>query len=416
METSVQKKRKPLSTWLLLASLYMTQYLGLGFFWIALVTIMRQQGIALEKLGIIYSLTLFWVVKFLWAPLVDRFSIKRLGHYRTWLLFTQTGMVACLVLIGFFDITTQFSAVFAGCVGLAFLSSTQDIAVDGLSCCLLSKKERGMGNGIQAAGGMVGNMLGGGVVIMAYPCLGWSGCMGILAAGTLISLVQVICFREPFHPVETTDTKTFLNRFQRFWLVPGHKQWLMVILLFPVGNALGFALITPILVDAGWPMARIGMLVNMLGATLSVLAALLTGSLLRHQTRFFVTTGAAAAQILGVFALAWLLTGPCTTLRVYGAAGLYFLSRGALFALMNTLMMDRASLKSPATDFTLQYSVFSFAMLLAAVSGAALAGRTSYLAVMLGACIIACAAMAVSIYVAPLKSKKNFSTAKKEGI
>ncbi len=34
----------------------------------------------------------------------------------------------------------------------------------------------------------------------------------------------------------------------------------------------------------GWPMARIGMLVNMLGATLSVLAALLTGRLLRHQT------------------------------------------------------------------------------------------------------------------------------------
>ncbi len=407
METTVQEMRKPLSTWLLLGSLYMTQYLGLGFFWIALVVIMRQQGLALEKLGIIYSLTLFWVVKFLWAPLVDRFSIKRLGHYRTWLLFTQTGMVACLVLIAFFDIATQFQAIFSGCVGLAFLSSTQDIAVDGLSCCLLSKKERGMGNGIQAAAGMAGNMLGGGAIIMAYPYLGWAGCMGILAAGTLVSLIQVACFREPSHPVDTSNNKVFLSRLHSFWRIPGHKQWLMVILIFPVGNTLGYALITPILVDAGWPMARIGMLVNMLGATLSVLAALLTGRFLRDHTRFAVTTGTAAAQILGLSAMAWLLTGPCTPFRVYGAAGLYFLSRGALFALMNTLMMDHASLKSPATDFTLQYSVYAFVMFLAAVSGTALAGRTSYLAVMSAASTITGLAMAVSIYAAPPDSGKK---------
>ncbi len=198
---------------------------------------------------------------------------KKRKPVSTWLLFTQTGMVVCLVLIGCFDITTQFSAVFAGCVGLAFLSATQDIAVDGLSCCLLSKKERAWATQSR------------------LPAAWWATCWG-----------------------------------------------------------------------------------------------------------------------------AWLLTGPCTTLRVYGAAGLYFLSRGALFALMNTLMMDRASLKSPATDFTLQYSVSSFAMLLAAISGAALAGRTSYLAVMSGACIIACVAMAVSIYAAPPESGKNFSTTRKEGI
>ena len=129
METTAeQMTRKPLSTWLLLASLYMTQNLGLGFFWIALVAIMRRQGMPLEQLGVIYLLGLFWVIKFLWAPLIDRYGFGRLGHYRGWLLLTQSGMVLCLVVIGCLDIATQLGAVFAGCAVLAFLCSSQDIA------------------------------------------------------------------------------------------------------------------------------------------------------------------------------------------------------------------------------------------------------------------------------------------------
>ena len=77
-------------------------------------------------------------------------------------------------LLDFYDCT--------GCAVLAFLSSTQDIATDGLSRRLLSEKERGLGNGIQSAGGMLGNLLGGGAVLMAYPYLGWKGCMVILAS------------------------------------------------------------------------------------------------------------------------------------------------------------------------------------------------------------------------------------------
>ena len=47
------------------------------------------------------------------------------------------------------------------------------------------KKNAGLGNGIQSAGGMIGNLLSGGAVLMAYPYLGWKGCMAILALGNV---------------------------------------------------------------------------------------------------------------------------------------------------------------------------------------------------------------------------------------
>ena len=63
------------STWSLLFSLYATQYVGISFLLVALVAILRSQGMPLEKLSIVYSLGIFWVFKFLWAPLIDRFFI-----------------------------------------------------------------------------------------------------------------------------------------------------------------------------------------------------------------------------------------------------------------------------------------------------------------------------------------------------
>ncbi len=52
--------------WALLASLYSTQYLGLNFFVVALVAILRSEGAELDTLGLVYMLGLIWPLKLLW--------------------------------------------------------------------------------------------------------------------------------------------------------------------------------------------------------------------------------------------------------------------------------------------------------------------------------------------------------------
>ena len=400
--------RKRLNIWLLLSGLYITQHLGLGFFWIALVAIMRGQGVPLERLGVIYLLGLFWVVKFLWAPLVDRLDFGRLGHYRGWLIFTQGGMVLSLAVIGCFDISTQFNAVLAGCVGFAFLSSTQDIATDGLACRLLSAEERGLGSGIQSAGGMLGNMLGGGAVLMLYPYLGWKGCISILALCTSFSLFQVLCYQEKTYWIKAHDNHALFRRFRSFWQISGHKQWLVLLLIYPIGNSLAYALLTPMLIDVGWSMGRIGMVMNILGSALSVSASLFTGWLLRKRTRLSVLIGTSLIQVICLLVLTLPLTGPPTDLRIYCGVGACFLNHGTLSVLMNTLMMDHASLKNPGTDFTLQFSVYALMMNIAAAGSTTLAGHLGYLAVVMVACAFACLALGLLLYFSFCKKRLNF--------
>src|SRR5699024_3532667 len=72
----------------LIGALYSTQNLSLGFFSYAFLTIAQARGVPLAALGTASGIALLLTLKFLWAPLVDRFGSQRLGHYRSWLLAT----------------------------------------------------------------------------------------------------------------------------------------------------------------------------------------------------------------------------------------------------------------------------------------------------------------------------------------
>jgi MFS family permease len=386
-----------LSHWALLGGLYMTQYFGTGFFMVALVAILRQSGTSLEKLSVVYLLGLVWALKLLWAPWVDRHGHARFGHFRSWLVAMQTLMIGTLLMIGHFDPVQAFSHVYALCVVLAFASATQAIATDGLACRLARPEDRGTVNGLHAAGGLVGNLLGAGGVLVAYPHVGWAGCTWILAAGTCITLIQLLLFREAPAPRLARVPARLMQRLWVLVLQPGKRGWLAMILFYPLAVSMAYALITPILVDAGWSLDRIGFFVNVIGSLCGIPAAMLTGWLIRHRGRRPVMVGAALLQIPGVLALALPLLGGASAGTVAVAVGLFFFCYNPAVTVISTLMMDHAGQDSPATDFSSQYSLYMLFSILAVTLGTALAGQAGYMTVLASAAACALVMVAVSL-------------------
>lgn len=85
--------------WALLGSAYLSQTVAASFFFVSLSTILRAQGVPLADLGWIYALGLLPGLKFLWAPLMDRFGFGRHGHYTMWLVLMQGCLIGTLVLM-----------------------------------------------------------------------------------------------------------------------------------------------------------------------------------------------------------------------------------------------------------------------------------------------------------------------------
>jgi MFS family permease len=184
------------SRYRLLAVLYGSQFIPLAFLLYGLPAVLRERGATLERIAVLQLLALAWVVKFAWAPLVDRYgSRRRLGHYRGWLLGLQALLAGVVLLLIPLDIVDDLPLVLALVGVIALLSATQDIATDATAVRLLAPSERGIGNGIQKAGGYFGLIVGGGGVLVLFDRWGWSVALAVLAGLTALPLVVLLRYR-----------------------------------------------------------------------------------------------------------------------------------------------------------------------------------------------------------------------------
>ena len=271
----------------LLAVVYASQFVPLAFFLYGLSAVLREREVPLERIAFVQLLGLVWVVKFAWAPLVDRYGSRRLGHYRSWLLAVQTLLTVAVLALIPVDVVTDLPLLVGIGAAIALLSATHDIAADATAVRLLAPSERGVGNGIQRAGGYLGLMVGGGGVLIIYDRLGWGVALAVLAALTALPLPALLRWREDeVLPGVAPHLGASFRTLGSYFRQPGATRWALVILpLYYLGIATAYPLVTPMLVDAGWPLDRIGAVSIVGGGTAAVLASLASGALLTRLGR-----------------------------------------------------------------------------------------------------------------------------------
>ncbi|WP_435201700.1 MFS transporter [Janibacter sp. GS2] len=343
----------------LITALYFTQWLGVGFLTIGLVAILREGGTSLATLGLLQTIGIIWPLKFLWAPLIDRYGSRRIGHYRSWLIPLQLGLVlSLLALTPFVGPSDHLGPIIVICALYVVFSATQDIAADALVVRLLTAGERGLGNGIQVGGNYLGSVVGGGLAVLVYDRFGWVAAILLLAVLTATALGVVIAYREPERElvVERPGYRDLLTVFRQ----KGCRSWtFLVVPLYYVGAAVGYAIVSPALVDAGWSLTRIGIVTGVVASVPAVLTSLgagwLVGRLGRRRT--LVLGGLLLAlSSLGLLPLA---LGSATTLWTSLALCLFMATYAMANVVVYTINMDYSRADSAGTDFT---TLTSFAL------------------------------------------------------
>ena len=110
-------------------------------------------------------LALPWALKFLWAPVVDRYALPRVGRRTSWIVPLQLLTAAPLLAVAGWPPSRSLTPLLVTVFVVNLLAATQDIATDGLAVELLAPSERGLANGVQVGGYRLGMILGGGVLL-----------------------------------------------------------------------------------------------------------------------------------------------------------------------------------------------------------------------------------------------------------
>ena len=103
-------------------------------------------GLDLSLIGFFAWIVLTYSLKFLWAPLIDNFSIpflNRLGFRKSWILLSQILIALCLLLLSIINpLDSLYLFAFIAFL-VAFSGSIQDIAIDAFRIELAELSQQG---------------------------------------------------------------------------------------------------------------------------------------------------------------------------------------------------------------------------------------------------------------------------------
>ena len=371
--------------WWVLLTLYLTQGLPHGFFSQALPTLLRQQGMSLEAIGLMSLVSLPWVLKFLWAPLLDHYQpLKRLtggridGHIRkTWII--SANAIAALVLLFIASMPLEYwinqAAVGLACalLVLTVFVVTQDIATDALAVENIPTAQRGFGNSLQVAGYRIGMIIGGGLLLAIFAQLGWTGTLWALAGLMILGLIP-LWFWQPA-PVKVNN-EPVLQHWMGFLRLPGAGAWLLLLLTYKVGDAFGTVMIRPHLVDLGVTLPEFAELLGVWGTVAGLLGALMGGLLLKvfNRLQALIVFVALEGLAIGLYSL---LTTLDWTL-IYTLIITEHITGGMATVALFTVMMDRCREASAGSDYALQSCLVVLSTLVASSVAGFFAAQFGY--------------------------------------
>jgi PAT family beta-lactamase induction signal transducer AmpG len=201
----------------------------------------------IKTIGAMSMVGLPYTIKWLWAPLIDRFRWPFLGRRRGWLIVLQLLLIGAIAALGEAD--PRGTSIAWAAVGVAWLSATQDIIVDAFNTDSLRAEERAAGASMYLTGYKAA-MLFTGIAILAVGGWSWrlaylscAAAMGVGVAGTLLA-------EEPPEPPMPTLREALVQPFLGLARMPRAAVVLLFVATYRFSESLVLAFIFPFLQKA----------------------------------------------------------------------------------------------------------------------------------------------------------------------
>ncbi len=234
-------------------------------FWLAKV------GLDTTTIGLAVMVGIPYTIKFLWAPLLDKVHLPVLhtilGQRRSWLFLIQALLVIAVWNLGATDPKPgHLAPFFTWALITAFLSATQDIVIDAYRIEILEEEEFAHGTAANQFGYRTGNLIAGaGTIYIASSeglGLGWALGYGLTSLCVIPAIIGALLvgpgkFVDRFASASGMSTgqwlsETVVNPFREFLTRHGAFLILGFVLTVKVGDAMGQAMLSPMIVQLGF--------------------------------------------------------------------------------------------------------------------------------------------------------------------
>ncbi len=250
---------------------------------------LTENGLELKNITLIAGAGMTYTLKFLWAPLVDRWRLPllgRLGQRRGWLIFALLVVIAGLLLMA--QLTPDRLAVFVWITLMtAFAGATLDIAVDAYRVEIAPNEAQGALVATYSLGYRIALIITGMLALVLADHVPWPQVYRAMAVFMLIPVVAVLIAREPEVLRVKTETwaqglregvvEPFLDFFRRF-SGPLAFVLLAFILMAKISDqSLGGGIMAPFYLGQGFTKTEIAAVTKFYGIWVGIGGVFLAG-------------------------------------------------------------------------------------------------------------------------------------------
>jgi MFS transporter, PAT family, beta-lactamase induction signal transducer AmpG len=331
---------------------------------------LAQEGVSLAGIGLATGASMPWVLKFLWAPFVDR-----IGSRRAWIR-------TCLVLLALATamLTGADPAHHGAWLGALLLlyvtlSATQDIAIDAYTIETTSGRELGVANSVRIAAYRGASFVSSALLVYVAARRGWDAAFlagaGITAALAAGSFVLPDTSRGSQHTEALAEPILALLRRPGIWAV------ILFALLFKLDISAMDPMTKPFWVARGFSLDEIAVLTT--GRLIATLAGAALGGLLATRIGIFRALWTMGlVQLLSSLGYALAAGVPAHRALISGAALFENFAAGLGTAAFLAFLMSVCERRYAATQFALLTAVYALSRWAVGLSSGVLAERLGF--------------------------------------
>jgi PAT family beta-lactamase induction signal transducer AmpG len=367
---------------------------------------LRTEGVGLAEIGLFALIQFPYTWKFLWAPIMDRYTLPFLGHRRGWIILTQLALLIAIGTLGFFKPAMSLWTIAYLATAVAFFSASQDIVLDAFRRELLPDVELGLGNSVHVQAYRLSGLIPGGLALILADRLPWHMVFVIVALFMLVGVVMTLvideAIKDPSPPRSLKES--VIEPFREFIGRAGLGSALLVLaflFFYKLGDNMATALQTPFFHDVGFSGTQIGSIAKIVGTTAAIVGGLIGGLIMVKVSINRALWLFGFVQIASILGFALLSVVGANPWMLAFAMAFEYLGVGLGTAALTAFMAKSTNVAFAATQFALFTALISVPRVLASATTGLIVERTGWTNFFLICTVLAIPGMLLLLKVAP---------------
>ena len=245
----------------------------------ALQAWLKDLHVSNTQIGIMSYVALPYLLKFLWAPLLDRYPLPLLGRRRGWMLVAQLLIAVTIAVLAFQNPVESLGPLTICAVAIVFFSATQDIVIDAYRADLAAPSERGLAAAAANLGYRAAAWVAFALALIIAEYFGWQPALLVVAALMGAFAFATLRSPEPEYraPPPASLRESIVEPLKALAGSRGALSLLLLIMVFKLGDAFAVKLFTPFLMDVGFTKVEIGLVAKAVFTSSALIGAVLAG-------------------------------------------------------------------------------------------------------------------------------------------